>query len=75
MAVIPLHPRKAASRPIARLTSFTDLVPCDCELDERAADLLPRAQEAIDRFPPEAIADMIAYAAARLERVGFQMFR
>lgn len=58
-----------------QLHSFADLAPCDAELDQRAAALRPKASAILRQFPPEAVADMLAYAAARLERTGFQMFQ
>jgi hypothetical protein len=65
-------PTKRSSEP-RKLESFADLTPTDAALDDRAAALIPAAQETIARFPPDAIAEMLAYAAARLERVGFRM--
>jgi hypothetical protein len=52
------------------------LVPTDPDLDKRAKELLPAARETLAMFggQPEAIADLLVYAAARLERVGFEMF-
>lgn len=46
----------------------------DESLDDRVQRLLPMAYETIDRFPADAIAEMLCYAAARLERTGFSMF-
>jgi hypothetical protein len=43
-------------------------------IDQRKDELMPRAREVMKQFPPEAIAVMLAYAAARLERTGFKMF-
>jgi hypothetical protein len=57
------------------LSSFDDLVTTSPEIDERAAELKSRALDTVHQFPPEAIAEVLAYAAARLERVGFKMFR
>ena len=42
--------------------------------NERAAELRDEARELVAVFPPEAVANILAYAAARLERTGFQMF-
>ena len=74
MEIITFPGRAKATEP-KQFYSFADLVPTDSDLESRAAELLPRALETIDQFPPEAIAEMLAYAAARLERVGFKVFR
>lgn len=74
MNVIPFLRRNEIATP-KQLHSFTDLVCSDKELEARTAELLPQAFEAIDKFPAQAIAEMLAYSAARLERSGFKVFR
>ena len=46
----------------------------DDDLEQRVAELLPSVFETAEIFGPVIMADMLAYAAARLERVGFEMF-
>lgn len=46
----------------------------DDNLAQRVAELLPSVFETAEIFGPFIIADMLAHAAARLERVGFEMF-
>ena len=79
MSVIefPGHNRRWDGALLKRIESFADLVPTDAALESRADELLPEAERclAIFRDQPDAIAEMLAYAAARLERVGFKMFR
>jgi hypothetical protein len=57
-----------------KLTSMNDLCLTDPSVDARAAELKDRALESMRIFPPEVIGEMLAYAAARLERTGFKMF-
>lgn len=67
-------PRRHNAEP-RKLESFADLTPTDAALEQRAVELLPIVCETMARFPDAVIAEMLAYAAARLERVGFKMFR
>lgn len=46
----------------------------DDDLDQRVSELLPTVFETAEIFGPVIIADMLAYAAARLERIGFEVF-
>lgn len=59
---------------LKKIGSFADFTPTDSSIDERANDLLAQAQETVSRFDSRAVAQMLAYAAARLERTGFNMF-
>lgn len=47
----------------------------DPALEGRAAELKACAQETLSRFGVEATVEMLAWAAARLERHGFRTFR
>lgn len=42
--------------------------------NERAAELRDEARELVAAFPPDAVANILAYAAARLEPTGFLIF-
>jgi hypothetical protein len=66
----PTHRRASATREIS---NFADLATTDGTIEERAEELMPVAFNMLLLFPPEAIAEMLAYAAARLERYGFKM--
>ncbi|GLV24165.1 hypothetical protein [Sphingobium sp. TomTYG45] len=46
----------------------------DDDLERRVEELMPTVLETAEIFGPVIIADMLAYAAARLERIGFEMF-
>ena len=46
----------------------------DDDLEQRVAELLPTVFETAEMFGSVIIADMLAYAAARLERIGFEVF-
>jgi hypothetical protein len=74
--VIDFHTRKIIgkrSAEIRRLRSMADLGEPDPWVDKRAAQLMDDARAVVRMFPAEAVAEMIAYAAARLERTGFRM--
>lgn len=47
----------------------------DPGLDSRANELLSEAEQVIKLFPSETVAEMLAYAAARLERFGYVTFK
>lgn len=76
MSVIefPRHNRRSGAF-LKPLKSLNDLVPMDAGLVARGEALIPEAEDTLRIFrdQPEAIAKMLAYAAARLERVGFKM--
>ena len=46
----------------------------DEDLEQRVAELLPTVFATAEMFGPAIVAEMLAYGAARLERVGFEMF-
>lgn len=80
MNVIPFPRRSAMNNPYdpspREIFSFSDFFDQggDVALDRRATELLPAALEMLELFPAAPVAEIIAYAAARLERTGFKIF-
>lgn len=60
------------------IISFPSRVHCTSQevdvFNERAAELREEARELVNAFPPDAVATILAYAAARLEPTGFLIF-
>lgn len=71
-------PARRNTRPalgLGEIRSFKDFgPPADPAIEARVQDFMPVAARVVRLFPDAEIAEMLAYAAARLERSGFDMF-
>jgi hypothetical protein len=71
MTILQFPKKFQGTRP---LDDFLSQEASNPNLDQRAAELLPRATETVKQFSQDALAYMLAHNAARLEHTGFKVF-